>query len=171
MVQAKHLFAGVAEGAMANVMEQSSSVEQPPVRLQLGCQRQHPLKCTACQMKDPQRVGESTGFSAVKGEVGRTQLADASQALERRRVHQVHHHSLGWGLAVKTNAAMQRVVIGPLAHASVSSAGCSSRASIHCSASESQRSPSPPGFRGSGSDNPRSGAMPSPWMSRPLGVT
>ena len=45
----------------------------------------------------------------------RTQLADASQALEWRRVHQVHHHSLGWGLAVKTNAAMQRVVIGPLA--------------------------------------------------------
>ncbi len=119
MAQAKHLFTGMAQGAMADVMEQSSSVKQPPVPLQVGCQWQHPLKRTACQMKDPQRVSESTGFSAVKGEVGRAQLADATQALERRCVHQVHHHSLGWGMAVQANASVQRVVIGPLTHASV----------------------------------------------------
>ena len=58
--QAEHLLAGVAQGAVADVMEQSCAVEQPAMLLKIWLQRQHALKSTSCQMENPKGVGEPT---------------------------------------------------------------------------------------------------------------
>ena len=164
MAQAKHLFARVAEVAMAEVMEQSGPVEQPPVRLQLWCQRQHPLKRTTRQMKDPQGVGEAAGLGPVEGQVGRPQLPDPPEPLEDRRVDQIDRQGFGGFAPGQSDRPVQRIALGAGAHP----------ASI-CSASwfraiSSQVSPSPPGLSGSGSARRWSGSIPRFWMSRPLGV-
>ncbi len=44
MAQAKHLFTGVAEGAMADVMKERGGVQQGAMRFESGVERQQTLK-------------------------------------------------------------------------------------------------------------------------------
>ena len=168
MPQAEHLFPGVAEGPVAEVMEQSSGVDQSSVGFERRIQTDQAAEGPTREMKHPQRMGETAGFRTVERQKCRPQLPYTPEALKRCAVHQIHHHGFRRLMPAQLDAAMQRIVISPLTHAvggaSATSAlaSASSRASIHCSDSFSQRSPSPSGFSGSGSDSKRSGAMPSP---------
>ena len=89
-----------------------------------------------------------------------TELTDATQALKWRCVHEFHHHGLARSVLLQTDFSMQWVVVRPLPHGMEVLLSSSSNDAIHCSASFSQRSPSPPGLRGSGSESRRSGSIP-----------
>ena len=71
MTQSEHLFAGVAEGAMADVVQKCCGVQQPSINLQLIVLVQQLGEGAPGQMKHPDGMGEAAGFRAVKREEGR----------------------------------------------------------------------------------------------------
>ena len=169
VMEAIHLLAGMAEGAMPNVMEQGGGIEHAHVGLELRGHALEPCERLARQLQHPQRMGEAARFRPMEGEVGGAQLADAAQALEGGRVDQVDGQGFSRIAALQADRPMQGVVVRALTHVSAPS-GVSSLFRWLTAAS-SQLSPLPPGSRGSGSGSSRSGSMPRFWMSRPLGVT
>ena len=81
----------------------------------------------------------------MEGQEGWAQLTNATQPLEGPRFDQIHGQGFGRQGTIQADRPMQRVVVGAAGHA-VSI--CAFRIRW---ASSSQASPSPPGFRGSGS--------------------
>ena len=118
VMQAKHLLAGMAQGGMAHVMEQGCAINQAAMLCQLRGEPLEMLQGAASQVKNADGMGEAAGFSAVEGEKGRPQLADAPQALKRRGIDQGDHHRLGWIVAVENDFAVERIVIRATLHAS-----------------------------------------------------
>ena len=165
--QAEHLLAGVAEGAMADVMQQGGRIEGAALRGQFRSQPHQVVQGEAGDVQHAEAVGEAAGLGPLEGQVGGAQLADAPQPLEGRGVDQVDHQRLGGVVVIEPDRPMQGVVVGAQAH------GASPwriRSTSRSSACVIQGSSVPPGFSGSGPCSGRSGSMPRFWMSRPPGV-
>ena len=112
MVRSKHLFAGMAERCMAEVMEQSSGVKHTLLSVQGRIEINQPAHRPSGDGKHTEGVGEPTRLGAVKREECRPQLADAPKSLERGRIHEREHHGFGWLIRIQPDAVMERVVIG-----------------------------------------------------------
>ena len=111
MVGAEHFLAGVAEGCMAEVMQQCRGVENTLLFLQGGVELDQPSHGAASDGEDAQRMGEPARFSAVKRQERRSKLPDASKPLEWSRIHKREHHRFGRFGGVQADAVMQRIVI------------------------------------------------------------
>ena len=147
----------MAEGSVADVVEQGSRIEGAAVLHQGRFQAQQMVEGHPGQVQHPERMGEAAGFSPLEGEVGGAELADPPQPLERGGVDQVDGQGFGRFGVIEADRPMQGIVIRALTHgAAAASMACTSSASA-CS---SQLSSSPPGLRGSGSGSDRSGSMP-----------
>ncbi len=67
-------------------------------------------------------MGETAGFGAMKGQVGRAQLPDPPKALKRRGIDQSNGERFGWLLPIEADGPM----IGARSHQSVCSSCCCS---------------------------------------------
>jgi hypothetical protein len=74
------------------------------------------------QMQNPKGMGESTGFRSMEGEMGRSELANASQSLKGSSVDQIDRQGFGGTAPMELDGAVKRIVVSPLsrAHAFVS---------------------------------------------------
>ena len=59
-MEPEHLLAGVAQGAMAEIVKQGRGVQHPFLVVQTWIELLQPAESETCQMKHPQRVGEAT---------------------------------------------------------------------------------------------------------------
>jgi hypothetical protein len=82
MVSAKHLFSGVAEGPMPNVMQQCGTEYCCPIGVQLRVGAGNAVKGATDDRQNTQRMGKARTFCPVKGEAGWTQLPNPAQPLE-----------------------------------------------------------------------------------------
>ena len=125
------------------------------------------LQCQPGQVQHPQRMGEATGFGAMKCQKGWPQLAHPAQPLEGGCIDQVDGQGFGRIGPIQADRPVQGIVIRALPHGQRLPSRRRASKRLACS---SHVSPSPPGSSGSGWGRARSGSMPWVWMSRPLGV-
>ena len=70
----------------------------------------------AGQLQDSEGVGEPTRFGPVEGQVGRSQLPDAPEALKDRRIHQVNREGFCGLLPGEADRPVEWIVISAGAH-------------------------------------------------------
>ena len=83
VVRAEHLLAGVAEGGMAEIMQQCGCVEHTLFGFERRVEFDQPAHGAACDGENPKRVCEPTGLCAVEGEKCWSELTDAAKSLKR----------------------------------------------------------------------------------------
>ena len=116
MFEAEHLLACVAEGGMAEVMQQGRGIEHPPLGGQLRVVPLQLAQGLTRQLQHPQGVGEAARFGAVEGEKGRPQLADPPQSLEGFAVDQRDGQGFSRLGRLQPDRPMEGVVIDPFPH-------------------------------------------------------
>ena len=89
VAHAVHLLAGMAEWAVAHIVQQGRRQQAGPVPGQARIPVFQLPQGLPGQVQHPQGMGEAARFGAVEGEKGRPQLADPAQPLEGRAVDQI----------------------------------------------------------------------------------